>query len=105
MTYNVGKYSLLFQQTYSLLLLGTAAAARLLQLCLTLCDPITITQQSSLSVGFPGQKYWGGLLFPSPSRTMNILAFIPKEKKEGKKKHTSDQCLIFTSYVKLTEIL
>ena len=34
--------------------------------CPTLCDPWTITCQAPLSMGFPRQEYWNGLLFPSP---------------------------------------
>ena len=30
------------------------------------CDPIDYTLQASLSMGFPWQEYWSGLLFPCP---------------------------------------
>ena len=43
-----------------------AAAAKSLQSCLTLCDPIDGTHQASLSLGFSRQEYWSGLPFPSP---------------------------------------
>ena len=33
--------------------------------CLALCDPWTIARQASLSLGFPRQEYWSGLLGPS----------------------------------------
>ena len=36
------------------------------QSCLTLCDPITVPCQASLSVGFSRQEYWSGLPFHSP---------------------------------------
>ena len=36
------------------------------QLCLPLCDPMTITYQAPLSMGFPRQEYWSWLPFPSP---------------------------------------
>ena len=36
------------------------------QSCLTLCEPGTVAHQGPLSVGFPRQKYWRGLPFPSP---------------------------------------
>ena len=36
------------------------------QLCLTLCDPITVTHQGPLSMGFPRQEYCSGLPFPPP---------------------------------------
>ena len=39
------------------------AAAKSLQLCLTLCDTI---DSSPLSLGFSRQEYWNGLSFPSP---------------------------------------
>ena len=34
--------------------------------CLTLVTPWTVTHQTPLSMGFPRQEYWSGLLFPSP---------------------------------------
>ena len=43
-----------------------AAAAKSLQLCLTLCDPIDGGPQASLSLGFSRQEHWSGLPFPSP---------------------------------------
>ena len=36
------------------------------QLCLTLCNPITVACQASLSMGFSRQEYWSGFPFPSP---------------------------------------
>ena len=36
------------------------------KLCLTLVTPWTVACQSPLSMGFPRQEYWSGLLFPSP---------------------------------------
>jgi len=33
--------------------------------CLTLYTPWTVARQSPLSIGFPRQEYWSGLLFPS----------------------------------------
>ena len=41
------------------------------QLCLTLYDPMTITYQAPLSMGFPRQEYWSGLPFPSPGDLPN----------------------------------
>ena len=35
------------------------------KLCMT-CDPMNCSGQASLSMGFPKQDYWSGLLFPSP---------------------------------------
>ena len=42
---------------------AAAAAAKSLQSCPTLCDPI---DGGPLSLGFSRQEYWSGLLFPSP---------------------------------------
>ena len=41
----------------------TAAAAKSLQSCPTLCDP---TDGSPPSLGFSRQEHWSGLPFPSP---------------------------------------
>ena len=38
--------------------------AKLLQSCLTLCDPMTIAQQAPLFMEFSRQEYWGGLPCP-----------------------------------------
>ena len=43
-----------------------AAAAKSLQLCLTLCDPMDVTHQAPLSMGFSKQEYWSGLPCPPP---------------------------------------
>ena len=43
-----------------------AAAAKSLQSCLTLWDPIDGSHQVSLSLGFSRQEHWSGLPFPSP---------------------------------------
>ena len=39
---------------------------QLLQLCLTLCDPMTVTCLASLSMGLSRQEYWSGLQCPPP---------------------------------------
>ena len=36
------------------------------QSCLTLCDSWTVARQTLLSLGFPRQEYWSGLLFITP---------------------------------------
>jgi len=41
-------------------------AAKSLQSCPTLCDPIDGSHQASLSLGFSRQEHWSGLPFPSP---------------------------------------
>ena len=38
--------------------------AKLLQSCLTFCDPLDC--QASLSIGFSKQEYWSGLPCPPP---------------------------------------
>ena len=41
-----------------------AAAAKSLQSCPTLCDPIDSSQPGSPSLGFSRQEHWSGLPFP-----------------------------------------
>ena len=45
---------------------AVAAAAKSLQSCLTLCDPIDGSPPGSPSLGFSRQEHWSGLPFPSP---------------------------------------
>ena len=45
---------------------AAAAAAKSLQSCLTLCDPIDSSPPGSPSLGFSRQEHWSGLPFPSP---------------------------------------
>ena len=45
---------------------AAAAAAKSLQSCLTLCDPIDGSPPGSPSLGFSRQEHWSGLPFPSP---------------------------------------
>ena len=46
---------------------AAAAAAKSLQLCPTLCDPIDSSPpQAPPSLGFSRQEHWSGLPFPSP---------------------------------------
>ena len=45
---------------------SAAAAAKSLQSCPTLCDPVDVIRQVPLSMGFSRQEYWNGLPFPSP---------------------------------------
>ena len=44
---------------------AAAAAAKSLQLCPTLCDPIDGSPPGFPSLGFSGQEHWSGLPFPS----------------------------------------
>ena len=43
-----------------------AAAAKSLQSCPTLCDPIDAAHQAPPSLGFSRQEHWSGLPFLSP---------------------------------------
>ena len=45
---------------------AAAAAAKSLQSCPTLCDPIDGSHQAPPSLGFSRQEHWSGLPFPSP---------------------------------------
>ena len=45
---------------------AAAAAAKSLQSCPTLCNPIDGSPQASPSLGFSRQEHWSGLPFPSP---------------------------------------
>ena len=40
--------------------------AKLLQSCLTLCDPMDCSCQAPLSMGFSRQEYWSGSPCPPP---------------------------------------
>ena len=41
------------------------------QLCLTLCDPWTVSSQAPLSMGFSRQEYWSGVPFLSSGNLSN----------------------------------
>ena len=43
-----------------------SVCAQLLQLCLILCDPMTVAHWASLSMGFSRQEYWSVLPCPPP---------------------------------------
>ena len=45
---------------------AAVAAAKSLQLCPTLCDPIDSSPSGSPISGFSSQEHWSGLPFPSP---------------------------------------
>ena len=47
---------------------AAAAAAKSLQSCPTLCDPMDCNTPGSPSLGFSRQEHWSGLPFPSPMR-------------------------------------
>ena len=42
-----------------------------LQSCLILCNPVTVTHQTPLSMGFSKQEYWSGLPCPPPEDLPN----------------------------------
>ena len=48
-----------------------AAAAKSLQSCPTLCDPIDGSPPVFPSLGFSRQEHWSGLPFPSPGDLPN----------------------------------
>ena len=56
------------RETYSFNVLSAAAAAaaKLLQSCPTLFDPIDRSPPRSPSLGFSRQEHWSGLPVPSP---------------------------------------
>ena len=71
------------------------------QSCPTLCDPVHVAYQASLSMGFSRQEYWSGLPFPSPgdlpdsgtepgSPTLEADALISEP--PGKPKNTGVGC-------------
>ena len=45
-----------------------AGSAKLLQSCLTLCDPRDGSPPGSPSLGFSRQEHWSGVPLPSPPR-------------------------------------
>ena len=53
-------------QIPSIFFLTSAAAAKLLQLCPTLCDPIDGSPPGSPVPGILQEEHWSGLPFPSP---------------------------------------
>ena len=50
------------------------AAAKSLQSCPTLCDPIDGSHQAPPSLGFSRQEHWSGLPFPSPTHPEHLVA-------------------------------
>ena len=51
---------------FSMSAFAAAAAAKSLQSCPTLCDPIDGSPPGSPFLGFSRQEHWSGLPFPSP---------------------------------------
>ena len=62
---------------YTAIIIGmdAAAAAKSLQLCPILCNPIDGSPPGSLSLGFSRQEYWSGLPFPSPMHACMLSRF------------------------------
>ena len=56
----------LLNDSNSKLAVAAAAAAKSLQSCPTLCDPIDGSPSGSPILGFSRQERWSGLPFPSP---------------------------------------
>ena len=46
-------------------------ACSVTQMCLTLCDPMTVAHQDPLSMGFPRQEHGSGLPYLSPEALPN----------------------------------
>ena len=59
------------------LMLYAAAAAKSLQSCPTLCDPIDGSPPGSPSLGFSRQEHWSGLPFPSPMHESEVAQSCP----------------------------
>ena len=55
-----------FRSVPATTLAAAAAAAKSLQSCPTLCDPIDGSPPGPLSLGFSRQEHWSVLPFPSP---------------------------------------
>ena len=62
---------------------AAAAAAKSLQSCLTLRDPIDAAHQAPPSLGFSRQEHWSGLQFPSSpvhETLVNLKKMLVSEK-------------------------
>ena len=56
---------------------SAAAAAKSLQSCPTLCNPMDCNPPGSPSLGFCRQEHWSGLPFPSPMRESEVAQSCP----------------------------
>ena len=52
------------------------SAAKSLQSCPTLCDPIDGSHQAPPSMGFSRQEYWSGVPLPSPTKQSKGYLFL-----------------------------
>ena len=68
-------YHKTLSHSYTFLSVHTAAAAKLLQLSLTLCDPIDVTPPGSSIPGISRQEYLNGLSFPFPIHACMLSHF------------------------------
>ena len=64
MTFKIYRINLSTFRNVGTIQVGYVSCVQLLQLCLTLCDPMDC--QALLSIEFPRQEYWSGLPFPPP---------------------------------------
>ena len=60
-----------------------AAAAKSLQSCPTLCDPIDGSPQGSPSLGLSRQEQWSGLPFPSPMHEVKSESEVSQSSSQG----------------------
>ena len=62
-------------------LIHLAAAAKSLQSCPSLCDPIDGSHQAPPSLRFSRQEHWSGLPFPSPlvGRSESIILLLKRK--------------------------
>ena len=67
--YKQDKYNYYIASTISA---ATATAAKSLQSCPTLCDPVDGSPPGSPSLGFSRQEHWSGLPFPFPMRESEV---------------------------------
>ena len=67
--------------------LATAAAAKSLQSCPTLCGPINGSPPGSPSLGFSRQEHWSGLPFPSPMHESEKWKWSPSVVSDSVRPH------------------
>ena len=63
---NIVKMTILSKEIYRFNAIPVAAAAKPLQSCPTLCNPIDGSSPGFPSLGFSGQEHWSGSPSPSP---------------------------------------
>ena len=85
-----------------------SAAAKLLQSCPTLCDPIDGSPPGSPSLGFSRQEHWSGLPFPSPMHESEKWKWSHSVVSDsgdlpGKSTGVGCHCLLWTLYHTLSQ--